>query len=152
MSKRRSLNENWFSGGYMGPGLGMDWTLSPASYTVQGSGTGYVYSLKTFDDTLQQKPNKVTNDYYIYPGCMVRGVGFNNPDKHYTGKVYRILKNGKGEVIGLYILCTKNSRFVSIQADDNLELLLPKEQQPMGMYHPLPSDDLNLNNGAYSAV
>ena len=152
MSKRRSLNENWFSGGYMGPGLGMDWTLSPASYTVHGSGTGYLYSFTPFDDTLQQKPNKVTNYYYIYPIYMVRGVGFNNPDKHYTGKVYRILKNGKGEVIGLYILCTKNSRFVSIQADDNLELLLPKEQQPIGMNLPLPSDDLNLNNGAYSAV
>ena len=83
---------------------------------------------------------------------MVRGVGFNNPDKHYTGKVYRILKNGNGEVIELYILCTKNSRFVSIQADDNLELLLPKDQAPVGEYRPLPSDDMNLSNNAFSAV
>lgn len=149
-NKRRSLNENWFSGGYLGPGLGMDWTMSPASYTVQGSNTGYVYSMKTFDDTLQQKPNELTDDYYIYPGCMVKGVGFNNPDKTYTGKVYRILKNGNGEIIGLYILATKTSKFVSIKADDNLQLLLPKDMEQGGYFNPARSE-LDLNNGSYSA-
>lgn len=155
MKKRRnlneSLNENWFSGGYMGPGLGMDFALSPASYTVQGNGTGYVYKMMTFDDTLQQKPNKPSNDYYIYPGCMVRGTGYNNPDKHYTGTVYRIMKNGMGEVIGIYILCSKTSRFVSIRADENLELLLPTEPEPGGVFNPIPSE-MSLNNGAYAAV
>ena len=150
MEKTEKINENWFSGGYLGPGLGMDWTMSPASYTVQGSNTGYVYSLRTFDDSLQQKTNKYKDEYYIYPGCMVRGVGYNNPDKHYTGKVYRIIKNGKGEIIGLYILSSKTSKFVSIRADENLELLLPKETDQYGLFNPTPSE-MNLNNGMYSA-
>ena len=141
---RRRLNEDWFSGGTMfGPGL-QDFTMGPATYTVQGSATGYVYSMKSFDDVLQQKPNRPSDEYYIYPGCRVRGVGYNNPKLHYTGKVYRILKNANGEVIGLYILCEKTSKIVSIKADDNLTLLLPKTPDPLGVYTMQTSSNMDL--------
>lgn len=150
--ERERLNENWFTGGYLGPGLGSDWTLTPASYTVQGSATGYVYSLHTFDDTLQQKPNPRSDEYYIYPGCMVRGVGYNHSDKHYTGTVMSILKNGKGEIIALKILAKKTSTPVHIRADENLELLLPEKPQPIGDFRPIPTEmQLNNTNGNVAA-
>ena len=80
MVKRRSINESTLiSGGYgfVGGG-GYDNTLSPASYNVQGKQPGYVYSILPMTDTLQQKPNKIEHEYYIHPGCTVRGVGYNN--------------------------------------------------------------------------
>ena len=145
MAKRQSINEMmFFNGGYAGPG--MDYTLSPASYTVQGTNTGYVYSLRGFDDSLQQKPNKPSNEYYIYPGCMVRGAGYNNPDKTYTGRVYRIYRNGKGEIIAIYILSTKTGKYVTIRVDDNLELLIPNAPKPVGAYNPTPQNDMDLSN------
>ena len=82
MKKRRSINESTLiSGGYgfVGGG-GYDNTLSPASYNVQGKQPGYIYSILPMTDTLQQKPNKIEHQYYIHPGCTVRGVGFNNGD------------------------------------------------------------------------
>jgi len=143
---KKKINENWFSGGYMGPGLGMDWTLSPASYTVQGSGTGYVYALRTFDDSLQQKPNEPSFEYYIHPGDMVEGVGYNNPDKIYRGRVYRIVKGPNGEIVYLYILSSKTSKFVSIRPDDNLTLLIPKTPDQSGMFYPASSQNVEITN------
>ena len=77
---------------------------------------------------------------------MVRGVGYNNPDKHYTGKVYRIVKDIKGEIIALYILSSKTSKFVTIRADDNLELLLPKEPDTVQPYLMTTSNDMVLSD------
>lgn len=142
--KPRKLNENMFAGGMFGPGV--DFTLSPSSHAVQGTTTGYYYAIRGFDDTLQQKQNYAPDEYYIYPGCTVRGVGYNNPDKHYTGKVYRIVKNTKGEIIALYILATKTSKFVTVRADDNLELLLPKEPESVNPYMMGISDNMTLSD------
>ena len=133
-----------FAGGMFGPGA--DFTLSPASFNVQGSSTGYYYAIRHFDDTLQQKQDYNPKEYYIYAGCMVRGVGYNNPDKHYTGKVYRIVKDIKGEIIALYILSSKPSKFVTIRADDNLELLLPKEPDTVQPYLMTTSNDMVLSD------
>lgn len=142
--KVRKINENMFAGGMFGPGA--DFTLSPASFNVQGSSTGYYYAIRHFDDTLQQKQDYNPEEYYIYPGCMVRGVGYNNSDKHYTGKVYRIVKDIKGEIIALYILSSKTSKFVTIRADDNLELLLPKEPDTVQPYLMTTSNDMVLSD------
>ena len=133
-----------FAGGMFGPGA--DFTLSPASFNVQGSSTGYYYAIRHFDDTLQQKQDYNPQEYYVYTGCMVRGVGYNNPDKHYTGKVYRIVKDIKGEIIALYILSSKTSKFVTIRADDNLELLLPKEPDTVQPYLMTTSNDMVLSD------
>jgi len=138
---RKKLNENWFAGGNM-TSPGMDWGLSPASYMVQGGWTGYSYAIHPLDDTLQQKPNEYPNEYYIHPGCSVSGVGINNPDKHYSGKVYRILKDGDGAIVGLYILTFKNSRFVSIRADENLVLLIPKGPDEPENFVPISSNNI----------
>ena len=118
--KVNALNENSFGafGGGADPTMG-------ASYNVQGRGPGYVYSILPFNNSLQQKVNDPGNDdYYIYPGCLVRGVGYNNPSLHYTGIVNRIVKDSNGEVRFLYIKTLKTNRFVSIAADDNLELII----------------------------
>ena len=102
------------------------------SHMVQGSFPGYTYTVLGFNDSLQQKPNKPSHEYYIHPGCLVRGVGFNNPDKTYTGHVNRIVKNEAGEIVCLYILVTKTSKMVTIRADENLELLIQKAQEQKG--------------------
>ena len=118
--KVNALNENSFGafGGGADPTMGV-------SYNVQGRGPGYVYSILPFNNSLQQKVNDPGNDdYYIYPGCLVRGVGYNNPSLHYTGIVNRIVKDSNGEVRFLYIKTLKTNRFVSIAADDNLELII----------------------------
>lgn len=117
---KEKLNESMY--GMLGGGF--DNTMSSASYTVQGKGPGYVYRILPFNSSLQQKPNRVTNDYYIYPGCTVRGVGVNNPDKHYTGIVNRIVKDSTGAIRFIYIKTLKTNRFVTVAADDNLELIL----------------------------
>lgn len=120
ITTHNKLNESVF--GLAGGGV--DNTVGGASYMVQGKGPGYVYSILPFNDTLQQKTNKPCDDYYIYPGCKVRGVGVNNPDKHYTGIVNRIVKDSDGAIRFIYIKTLKTNRFVTIAADDNLELLL----------------------------
>ena len=117
--KITAINENSF--GAFGGGL--DQTMG-ASYNVQGRGPGYVYSILPFNDSLQQKANDPGNEYYIYPGCLVRGAGYNNPKLFYTGIVNRIVKDGNGEVKFIYIKTLKTNRFVSISADDNLELII----------------------------
>lgn len=136
-----NINEDLLAGTFGG---GLDNTLSPASYNVQGSYPGYVYSILPFNDTLQQKTNKPSNEYYIHPGCTVRGVGFNNPDKTYTGIVNRIVKNEKGEVILLYIQAFKTSKFVSIRADENLELIIHKNDNQIGIMNPPANYSLNI--------
>ena len=148
LKKRRSINESTLiSGGYgfVGGG-GYDNTLSPASYNVQGKQPGYIYSILPMTDTLQQKPNKIEHQYYIHPGCTVRGVGFNNGDKHYTGVVNRIVKNEKGEVVCLYIQSLKTAKLVAIRADDNLELLIPKGLDQYGGYRLATSDNLDIQS------
>ena len=117
--KITAINENSFGafGGIADPTMGV-------SYNVQGRGPGYVYSILPFNNSLQQKTNDPGNDYYIYPGCLVRGAGYNNPKLFYTGIVNRIVKDGNGEVKFIYIKTLKTNRFVSISADDNLELII----------------------------
>lgn len=147
-NKRRSINESTLiSGGYGAVGGGFDNTLSPASYNVQGRSPGYVYQVLPFTDELQQKPNPVCHEYYIHPGCTVRGVGFNNPDKHYTGLVNRIVKDTNGKVVCLYIQSFKTSKLVAVRADDNLELLIPKSVDQMGRYHMAASDNIDIAKG-----
>lgn len=142
--KRRSINEALVPGGLFGLPGGFDNTLSPASYTVQGKQPGYVYQMHSFNDTLQQKPNRVEYEYYIHPGSTVRGRGFNHGDKTYTGIVNRIVKNEKGEVICLYIQSFKTAKLVAIRADENLELLLPKSVDQYGGYRLATSDNLDI--------
>ena len=74
----------------------------------------------------------------------MRGVGFNNPDKTYTGIVNRIVKNEKGEVILLYIQAFKTSKFVSIRADENLELIIHKNDNQIGIMNPPANYSLNI--------
>jgi hypothetical protein len=146
--KRRSINESTLiSAGYGFPnGAGMDNTLSPASYNVQGKQPGYIYSILPMTDTLQQKPNKIEHEYYIHPGCTVRGVGFNNKDKHYTGIVNRIVKNEKGEVVCLYVQSFKTAKLVAVRVDDNLELILPKDVDQYGGYRLSASNNIDIQN------
>ena len=106
---------------------GLDPTLGAASYNVQGKGPGYVYRVLPLTRDLEQKANKVDDRYYIYPGCMVTGTGYNNPSKHYTGMVTRIVKNSDGEVEFIYIKTVKNNKFVTINVDDELTLILNSE-------------------------
>lgn len=146
MSKRRSINEALVPGGLFGLPGGFDNTLSPASYTVQGKQPGYVYHMMNFNDTLQQPVNKTNDEYYIHPGCTVRGRGFNNGDKTYTGVVNRIVKNEKGEVVCLYVQSFKTAKIVAVRVDDNLELLLPKNVDQYGGYHIAASDNLAIGN------
>lgn len=120
MKIRKKLNESSF-GAFGG---GVDPTIGGASYNVQGKGPGYVYSILPFNNSLQQKTNVHKEEYYIYPGCMVRGVGYNNPELHYTGIVNRIVKDSSGQIRFLYIKTNKTNRFVTIRADENLELVL----------------------------
>lgn len=136
------INEDYF--GMMGGGF--DPTLSPASYNVQGPYPGYTYSILPLNNNLQQKANEVTNDRYIHVGCLVRGVGINNPDRHYMGRVSRILKNEKGEIFGLYVLSQKTGRFVSIRADDNLELIIPKDLEQVGVNTLPVSNNTDITN------
>ena len=107
MKKITAINENSFGafGGGVDPTMGV-------SYNVQGRGPGYVYSILPFNNSLQQKANDPGNDYYIYPGCLVRGVGYNNPSLHYTGIVNRIVKDSNGEVRFLYIKTLSGTFFV----------------------------------------
>ena len=112
---------------------GADPTLGGVSYNVQGT-PGYVYKIMNLNHDLEQKPNQESHEYYIYPGCKVRGVGVNNKDLHYTGIVNRIVKNADGEIEYIYIRCPKTNKMVTILADDNLELILnnkePERKEP----------------------
>ena len=103
---------------------GLDPTLGMASYTVQGKGPGYVYSVHPLYHGLEQTKNEVDDTYYIHVGSIVRGTGHNNPSKHYTGQVIRIVKNENGEIVFLYIKTTKNNKMVTIDVNDELELIL----------------------------
>ena len=143
MPTNESLTEGVFTGGTM-IGGGFDNTLSPASYNVQGPNPSYTYNILAFNDTLQQKPNHPDGEYYIHPGCTVRGVGCNNPDKHYTGVVKKIVKDYDGNIICLQILARKTSKIVSVRADDNLELLIPHESDQMSKFYMYPSDNLSI--------
>ena len=109
-TKLQSLNE------------GADPTIGGVSYTVQGM-PGYVYAILPLSHNLEQKPTPQDDSYYIYPGCTVTGVGANNPDKHFTGQVVRIVKNGDGQIQYLYIKTKKTNKMVTIRADKNLKLM-----------------------------
>lgn len=108
-----------------------DPTLGGVSYTVQKN-PGYTYQILSLNHDLEQKTNKVDNKYYIHPGCRVRGVGLNNPNLHYTGRVHRIVKNGDGSIKYIYIQSEKTNKMVTILADDNLELLIGHGAPPLG--------------------
>lgn len=110
-------------------GEGLDPTLGIASYNVQGKGPGYVYNILPLYHGLEQKANQIKDERYIHVGCKVRGTGHNNPDKHYTGIVTRIVKNSKGEVEFLYIKTIKNNKFVTIDVNDDLELIVHKQDK-----------------------
>lgn len=120
-----------------------DAMMGPASYTVQGRNPGYSYNILPLSTDLQQKANDPDNSYYIYPGCTVRGVGINNKNKHYTGQVYRICKNSNGEIEYIYIRTFKTNKFVTIAADNNLELITRtdtnKENDEKGKFVITPS-------------
>ena len=123
---------------------GADPTLGGVSYNVQGT-PGYVYKIMNLNHDLEQKPNQESHEYYIYPGCKVRGVGVNNKDLHYTGIVNRIVKNADGEIEYIYIRCPKTNKMVTILADDKLELILnnkePERKEPE--FHITPSYNVN---------
>lgn len=102
-----------------------DPTLGGVSYTVQRN-PGYTYQILPLTHDLEQKPNKVHNEYYIYPGCRVRGVGLKHPELHFTGKVHRIVKDENGVIRFIYIQSEKTNKMVTILADENLELLIPR--------------------------
>ena len=135
---RRNLNESVIMGGWGG----MDNTLGAATFTVHGRDSGYVYAIKSFNDSLQMKPTEQDEEYFIHPGSRVRGVGYNNPDRHYTGKVNRIVRAADGEIVCLYILAETTSKLVSIRADENLELLIPEKTEQIGMYKPSPNENI----------
>lgn len=120
----RSLDESYMGTNSFGAADAM---MGPASYTVQGRNPGYSYNILPLSTNLQQVANDPDNSFYIYPGCTVRGVGINNKDKHYTGQVYRICKNSNGEIQFIYIRTFKTNKFVTIAADDNLELITRTE-------------------------
>lgn len=119
----KKINENMNS---MGFGAA-DAMMAPVSYTVQGRHPGYSYNILPLSTDLQQEANETDNSSYIYPGCTVRGVGINNKDKHYTGQVYRICKDGDGKIMYIYIRTFKTNKFVTIAADENLELITRTE-------------------------
>lgn len=123
---------------------GADPTLGGVSYDVQGT-PGYVYKIMDLNHDLEQKPNEIDDNYYIYPGCMVRGVGVNNRNLHYTGVVNRIVKNSNGEIQYLYIRCPKTNKMVTILADENLELIIhdEKEYHNDSSYQITPSYGIN---------
>ena len=103
---------------------GVDPTLGAngASYLVQGV-PGYTYAILPLSHNLEQRNTPQDDSYYIHPGCTVTGVGANNPEKHFTGQVVRIVKNGDGEIQYIYIKTQKTNRLVTILADDNLRLI-----------------------------
>jgi hypothetical protein len=107
---------------------GLDPTLGVASYMVQGQGPGYVYNIRPLYHGLEQKANDVKDEYYIHVGSKVCGTGHNNPSKHYTGIVTRIVKNSKGEIEFLYIKTIKNNKFVTIDVNDELKLIVHKSK------------------------
>lgn len=119
------INENMNSMGF----AAADATMAPASYMVQGKHPGFSYNIMPLSTNLQQQANDPDYSFYIYPGCTVRGVGINNKDKHYTGQVYRIYKNSNGEIEFLYIRTFKTNKFVTIAADENLELITRSEPE-----------------------
>lgn len=133
-----AVNENMLAGGYGGYG-GIDPTAGAVSYTVQGPSPGYVYSVMPLNNTLQQKANPISRDYYIHPGCTVRGYGLHNPDKRYTGQVYRIVKDSDGAVKFVYIKTIKTNRFVPIKVE-GIELInysaKPADKSKRGKYFP----------------
>lgn len=122
-----SLNEEVFGSGILG--VGYDNTMSAASYTVQGKNPGYTYQILPMDTTLQQKANEVDDRAYIHPGSWVVGVGANNPKKHFSGVVSRIVKNPDGSIAFLYIKTFKTNKFVTILADENLKLIINHEEE-----------------------
>jgi hypothetical protein len=107
--------------------------------------------MMAFNDTLQQKPNKVEYEYYIHPGSTVRGRGFNHGDKTYTGIVNRIVKNSNGEVVCLYIQSFKTAKLVAVRADENLELILPKGLDQYGGHKLATSDNLDIQRKSLNA-
>ena len=107
-----------------------DPTVGGVSYTVQGM-PGYRYAILPLSHDLEQEKTPQKEEYYIHPGCTVRGVGVNNPDKHFTGQVVRIVKNGNGEIEYIYIKTIKTNKLVTIRADKDLKLIpyTKKEEQ-----------------------
>ena len=100
----------------------MDATMG-VSNMVQGNGYGYVYRILPFNKNLEQKVNQVTDDYYIYPGCMVTGKGYFDESKKYTGLVMSVRKNANGEVQVVYVKTTRTNRMVAL-SPDGLELIM----------------------------
>lgn len=153
IAKTTNLNESTFAM-YNGAG---DPTLTGTQHNVQGSFPGYVYSVLGFNDTLQQKKNKPSTEYYIHPGCTVSGVGFNNPNKRYTGLVNRIFKDESGNIICLYVQAfsvedlrkpnkepKSTSEIVTVRVDDNLELKISKSEEQKGLHTTAPSYTTNI--------
>ncbi len=119
--KNNILKESIFGGGMIGGGF--DNTLAPSSYSVQGQGPGYVYSILPMTDILQQKPNNCNTSFYIYPGCIVIGYTVNNPKQKITGYVISIIKNSNGEIEGVKVRDTKTNISNIILSPNNLHLI-----------------------------
>ena len=148
--EKKHINEGSLVAGVLGMvGGGFDNTVSPASFNVQGKQPGYIYSIHDLNDTLQQPKNPTPREYYIYPGCTVRGRGYNYGDKTYTGVVNRIVKNGKGEVVCLYIQSLKTAKLVTIRADENLELILPKTPYQYTTHRVATEENIDISQNCF---
>lgn len=143
--KKNFITEEQINEGFPGiSGGGFNPTFA-ASYGVQGSNDTYSYQIFAFNDTLQQKPNENDNRYYIGPNSLVRGVGYSNPDYHYTGRVVCICKNENGEIVAIKIRTNKTNRMAYIRPDENLELIINKPQPTDTEFVMIPSYNMDVN-------
>lgn len=109
--------------------------------------TGYSYKIYTEPARdLEQKPNELSNDYYVQVGSRVRGKAYNDTGKTYTGRVLQFIRNADGSIEGIDILTDKMKRRITL-AVDGLTLLIVKPTESKPAYVITP--DYTVNNGLY---
>lgn len=118
--------------------------------TMGAINPGYSYSIKGFSHSLEQKIKPQPEEYYVYPGCKVRGYAINDIDtenrKTYTGTVIRLVKDFEGAIRAIWIRTDKTAKMLALTPDD-LELLIVQETSPAPQYRfPVTCISGNIHN------
>lgn len=124
--------------GIIGSTCGMDSTFS-ASHGLQGLSYGYVYKILPLSMNLQQPGTPSKNERYIHVGCRVSG--YNKNGDLLKGKLYRIVKNSDGVIIGAYIFSDKTHSIVKIKVD-GIKLIESSTNDYINVLNEFYTDDM----------
>ena len=82
----------------------------------------FQYEIISLNKNLEQKGNELSCERYINVGSYVKGIGYYDNSKEYSGIIKEIYRNSNAEIEYIIILDDSRNQFVKL-CIDNLKLI-----------------------------